>query len=244
MAQHRIYTGQPLQVGDELSLDEAAVRHLVQVLRLKAGAKVLLFNGDGYDYGAHLADVSRRHARAMVAFRSEPAEVEPTMRIHLGIGLSKGDRMDFAIQKAVELGVISITPLITERCVVRLPGERLEKKLQHWRQVVIAACEQCGRRRIPQCHEIATLPDWLASGATGYGLLLDHRSEHTLPQLDPPSGKLSLLIGPEGGLSETERTLAGTAGFNGVRLGPRVLRTETAPLAAIAAIQALWGDFR
>lgn len=243
MTLHRIYTGQPLQAGAELSLEETAVRHLVQVLRLKTGAEVSLFNGDGHDYSARLREVSRRSARAVVETRGE-VEAEPALKIHLGIGLSKGDRMDFAVQKAVELGVSQITPLITERCVVRLPGERLEKKLQHWRQVVISACEQCGRRRIPQCHEVATLPDWLAHGAIGSGLLLDHRSEHSLPQLDPPAGMLSLLIGPEGGLSETERTLAGTAGFNGVRLGPRVLRTETAPLAAIAAIQALWGDFR
>ena len=243
MTCHRIYTGQPLQAGTELSLEETAARHLVQVLRLKAGAEVLLFNGDGHDYSVRLSEVSRRSARAVVETRGE-AETEPALQIHLGIGLSKGDRMDFAVQKAVELGVSQITPLITERCVVRLPGERLEKKLQHWRQVVIAACEQSGRRRIPQCHEVASLTDWLAYGATGFGLLLDHRSEHTLPQLDPPGGKLSLLIGPEGGLSETERTLAGTSGFRGVRLGPRVLRTETAPLAAIAAIQALWGDFR
>lgn len=239
----RIYTGQPLQTGTELSLEATAVRHLVQVLRLKPGAEVSLFNGDGYDYTGRLTEVSRRSALAVVESRGE-AEAEPALQIHLGIGLSKGDRMDFAIQKAVELGISGITPLISEHCVVRLPAERLEKKLQHWRQVVIAACEQCGRRRIPRCHEIATLPDWLASGATGYGLLLDHRSERSLPQLNPPARKVSLLIGPEGGLSETEQALASTAGFNGVRLGPRVLRTETAPLAAIAAIQALWGDFR
>jgi 16S rRNA (uracil1498-N3)-methyltransferase len=244
MQQHRIYTSQPLQSGASLTLEEGPARHLTQVLRLKAGAEIILFNGDGHDYRARLDEVTKRSTGARIEQRLEPAEAPAALQIQLAIAISKGERMDFAIQKAVELGVSGITPLVSERCVVRLPGERLEKKLQHWRQVVIAACEQSGRRRIPLCHEVMDLPEWLASGTTRGGLLLDHRGARSLPELDPPQGEISLLIGPEGGLSEMERTLAATAGFTGVRLGPRVLRTETAPLAAIAVIQALWGDFR
>lgn len=225
-------------------LEESPARHLVQVLRLKAGAAITLFNGDGHDYSAHLEEASRRTTRAKVDQRLEPAEAPAALPIHLAIGISKGERMDFAIQKAVELGVADITPLITERCVVRLPNDRQEKRLQHWQQVIIAACEQSGRRYIPALNNAMKLTDWLRSRTPSGGLLLDHRAEHALHELEPPKGEVALLIGPEGGLSADERTRAAAAGFTGVRLGPRVLRTETAPLAAIAAIQTLWGDFR
>ncbi len=244
MQQHRIYTGQPLQPGVAVILEESPARHLTQVLRLKAGAEIILFNGDGHDYSAHLDEVSRRTTSAQVDRRLEPAEAPATLRIHLAIGISKGERMDFAIQKAVELGVADITPLLTERCQVRLPGERQEKRLQHWRQVIIAACEQSGRRYIPTLNHVMDLNEWLRHWIAPGGILLDHRAEHALHELEPPKGEVTLLIGPEGGLSVDERTQAAAAGFTGVRLGPRVLRTETAPLAAIAAIQTLWGDFR
>lgn len=244
MQRHRIYTDQPLQPGTELVLEAGAARHLVQVLRLKAGAGITLFNGDGHDYSACLIEVSRRTTLARVEGRLEPAEAPPALRIELALGISKGERMDFAIQKAVELGVTAITPLITERCVVRLPGDRQEKRLNHWQQVLIAACEQSGRRHVPALNPVLKLDDWLRSGTARSGLLLDHRAGQALHQLQPPKGEVTLLIGPEGGLSTTERTQAVAAGFTGVRLGPRVLRTETAPLAAIAAIQTLWGDFR
>lgn len=225
-------------------LEESPARHLVQVLRLKPGAEIVLFNGDGHDYAARLAEVSRRATSATVDQRLEPAEVPAPLQVHLAIGISKGERMDFAIQKAVELGVTGITPLITERCQVRLPSERQEKRLQHWQQVIISACEQSGRRCIPVLNQVSELNEWLGSGTVPGGLLLDHRAEQALHKLEPPKGAVTLLIGPEGGLSADERTRAASAGFTGVRLGPRVLRTETAPLAAIAAIQTLWGDFR
>lgn len=243
MQQHRIYTSQPLQPGVAVILEESPARHLTQVLRLKAGAEITLFNGDGHDYSARLHEVSRRTTSARVDRRLEPAEAPAPLRIHLAIGISKGERMDFAIQKAVELGVADITPLLTERCQVRLPGERREKRLQHWQQVIIAACEQSGRRRIPNCNPVLKLDQWLTSQTPESGILLDHRGEQALRELEPPKGEVTLLIGPEGGLSADERTRAAAAGFTGVRLGPRVLRTETAPLAAIAAIQTLWGDF-
>lgn len=244
MQRHRIYTSQPLQPGNRIMLEEGPTRHLVQVLRLKTGAEIILFNGDGHDYSAHLGETSRRSSYAEVQQRLEPAEAPACLQIHLAIGISKGERMDFAIQKAVELGVAEITPLITERCQVRLPSERQAKRLQHWRQVIIAACEQSGRRRIPSLNPVQELHSWLGVANTADGLLLDHRADRVLHELPPPGETVTLLVGPEGGLSATERKQATTNGFSGLRLGPRVLRTETAPLAAIAAIQTQWGDFR
>jgi len=160
----------------------------------------------------------------------------------LGVGISRGERMDFAIQKSVELGVFAITPLLTERGVVQLRAERQAKRMAHWQGVLVSACEQSGRSRMPTLHPSATLGDWLATQRDG--LMLYHRAADTLASVPHPGSSLKLLVGPEGGLSEEERAMALASGFRGVRLGPRVLRTETAPLAAIAAIQALWGDFR
>ncbi len=244
MSFRRIHTLQALSENLEIQLEEGPARHLIQVLRMKSNTEFILFNGDGYDYRALLTQVSKREAIAQVIARLEPAEPLPSFDIHLGIGVSKGERMDFAIQKAVELGVTQITPLITERCVVRINSERQEKRLAHWQQIIIAACEQSRRRRVPICHKIATLDEWITPGNGGLAILLDHRAEKCLHDLQPPTGSIHILVGPEGGLSLTERGQANTNDFIGVRLGPRVLRTETAPLAAITAIQTLWGDFR
>jgi 16S rRNA (uracil1498-N3)-methyltransferase len=242
MRHHRIYTEHPLNAGLTFELDDAPARHLLQVLRLKAGSQVILFNGDGHDYPARLEQTSRRSARVTVMEKS-PVETEANLSIHLAIGISKGERMDFALQKAVELGVRRITPLLTERSVVRLSAERQEKRLLHWRGIIIAACEQSGRARIPECRKIQTLPGWLDSTHGERGILLDHRADAGLSQLQPPTAQINLLVGPEGGLSPDERRLAAEHQLEAVRLGPRVLRTETAPLAAISAIQVLWGDF-
>ncbi len=239
----RIYTEQPLASGKTVELGPREVRHLVQVLRLKTGARITLFNGDGHDYPALLQESTKRQAFAEVLSQSE-AEITPPLSIHLGIGISRGERMDFALQKSVELGASEITPLFTQRSVVQLQGERLDKRLQHWLQVVISACEQSGRCRLPELHPPTPLDAWTANSAGEYALLLDQRSTPNIAELDPPTEKIRLLIGPEGGLSEEERGQARNNGFRGVRLGPRVMRTETAPLAAIAAIQTLWGDFR
>lgn len=152
--------------------------------------------------------------------------------------------MDFAIQKAVELGVTRITPLLSERCVVRLPTERMQRRIEHWQGVVVAACEQSGRRRLPLLEPTREFGYWESAPGIGYGIVLDHRAQDTLDRLPPPEEEVSLLVGPEGGWSENERERMLAAGFRGARLGPRILRTETAPLAAIAALQMLWGDFR
>jgi len=243
MREHRIFTGQPLDIGHQVALEEGPRRHLLQVLRLKAGAEVTLFNGDGYDYAARISRADRRSAVIEITGRGEQ-ETAATFSITLGIAISKGERMDFAVQKSVELGVTAITPLITERCVVRLDQARMGKRLHHWRQVLIAACEQSGRRRVPELNETLELGKWLSIETAEQGLLLDHRSEYAMRDLPRPERGIRLLVGPEGGLSASERDLALKHRFTGVRLGPRVLRTETAPLAAIAAIQTLWGDFR
>lgn len=239
MKQIRVYADTPLAPEAELTLPEGPSRHLTQVLRLRVGDELLVFNGDGRDFHATLTGAKKDVARVRLG-SAGPEEPALALPIHLGIGISKGERMDFAIQKAVELGVAEITPLFTERCVVRLDAQRLSKRLEHWHGVLVAACEQSGRRRLPALHPAASLDDWLGNAAPG--LLLDHRADQTLTRLDRPAGDLSLLVGPEGGLSAAERGKARVAGLTGVRLGPRVMRTETAPLAAIAAMQVLWGD--
>jgi 16S rRNA (uracil1498-N3)-methyltransferase len=235
----RIYADIQLQAGSEVALPAGPSRHLIQVLRLRVGDELLVFNGDGRDYPATLSGARKDAVRIRLA---QPGPDEPALALslHLGLGISKGERMDFAIQKAVELGVAEITPLFTERCVVKLDAQRLAKRLDHWQGVLVAACEQSGRRRLPLLHPATSLDEWLATAAPG--ILLDHRAEHGLTALPRPADGLSLLVGPEGGLSATERQQARDAGLTGVRLGPRVMRTETAPLAAIAAMQVLWGD--
>lgn len=238
----RLFVDQPLAPGQTLTLDAAASHYLNQVLRLRGGAAVILFNGDGREYHAALTGLSRQGAILQVerAGRSEPPSA---LRPHLWLGISRGERMDYALQKAVELGVSSITPLDTPRSVVKLDGGREQKRLEHWRGVILSACEQSGRCRLPELHPPARLADRLGS-QRGLGLLLDPLAALSLPALAPPAADLTLLIGPEGGLTPQERAAAVAAGFQAIRLGPRILRTETAPLAALAAIQVLWGDFR
>lgn len=245
----RLFTEQPLSVGSVVVLESRPAKHAAQVLRLGPGDALTLFNGDGRDY----AGIIESGPRGQVSVRLESAgapEAPSPLAIRLALGVSKGERMDFAMQKAVELGVTEIQPLFTKRSVVRLDGARLAKRQQHWHGVVIGACEQSGRRRVPSLAQTQTLDGWLgapadAASSPGAGILLDHRAEQTLPALPPPqTGSLTLLIGPEGGLAPAERAAAQERGFLGVRLGPRVMRTETAPLAAIAAMQTLWGDFR
>ncbi|MBK1716157.1 16S rRNA (uracil(1498)-N(3))-methyltransferase [Thiocystis violacea] len=238
----RIHVDALLREGAEFELPAAQARHVGQVLRLAPNAPLVLFNGDGHAYQARLIASTRETTRVLVETRGE-AESAPPLEIHLALGVSKGERMDFALQKAVELGVTRLTPLFTKRGQVKLDGARLEKRLEHWRGVIIAACEQSGRQRIPRLEAAPRLDDWLGMPRAG-GLLLDPQAEQALTSRPAPeAGGVTLLIGPEGGLDSGEREAALRQGFVGVRLGPRILRTETAPLAAIAVIQALWGDF-
>jgi len=226
----------------QVTLPPSPSRHLVQVLRLRAGDPLILFNGDGRDFPGRLLIPSRDAAQVQIG---QPTDVEPPPRleIRLGIGISKGERMDLIIQKAVELGATRISPLFTKRSLVRLEGARLQRRKEHWHGILVAACEQSGRRVLPELADCASLAHWLTQRNPS-PLLLDHRSAVALPELPTPANVMTLLAGPEGGLAPEERALARQTGFTGVRLGPRILRTETAPLAALAAIQALWGDFR
>lgn len=238
----RIYTPQQLAEGALPTLEPEPSKHLGQVLRLGRGDRLVLFNGDGHDYSGVIESAARAATTVRIERAGEPEP--PTMlEITLAIGISKGERMDLALQKAVELGVNALVPVFTERSVVRLRDARLDKRVQHWRGVVIAACEQSGRRRLPGLAEPQRLSDWLDDAPPG-ALLLDHRATQPISSLPPPGRRLTLLVGPEGGLAPEERDGARARGLVGVRLGPRIMRTETAPLAAIAAIQALWGDFR
>jgi 16S rRNA (uracil1498-N3)-methyltransferase len=242
MRRPRIFVDLELPPGAQVSLPARPSQHLIKVLRLRAGDPLILFNGDGREVPSRL--VGPTGTGALVA-TGDPGDPEPPypLKVHLGIGVSRGERMDVALQKAVELGVSSIAPLFSRRSVVRLSGERLEKRHRHWQGVIIAACEQSGRRRLPRLDRAASLEAWLSADHP-HPFLLDHRSPTPLPSATPPADAVTLLVGPEGGLAPAERVSAHRAGFVGVRLGPRVLRTETAPIAALAAIQALWGDFR
>ncbi|MEN8212934.1 MAG: 16S rRNA (uracil(1498)-N(3))-methyltransferase [Pseudomonadota bacterium] len=244
MKSKRIYQDTPLQCGTEITLDSAATHHLARVLRCRIDDQIELFNGDGCNYHATIKEISKRQTTARITAQSA-REVKPPLKIHLGLPLSKGQRMDFAMQKAVELGVSAITPLLTEHTAVKLPEERLQQKLLHWRQVIISACEQSGRCRLPQLHPLTTLDTW-ALQQVSYGIVLDPRADRTPDSLPAPAADsmLYLVCGPEGGLSSSEVDGLIQQHFTPARLGPRILRTETAPLAAITAVQMLWGDFR
>ncbi len=237
----RIYLAIDLTPGAIVTLDDNAFNHVVRALRLKDGADIILFNGQGGEYSASLEQVDRKRASARVgAHRSH--ECESPLRIVLAQSISRGDKMDYTIQKAVELGVNAIVPLFSERCGVKLDGDRLDKRIEHWQGVAASACEQCGRNQVPHVHAAQTLADWLPNTAGEHRLVLAPTAAHNLHNLDRPSGEITLLMGPEGGLSDEEIELAIRHGFHGIRLGPRVLRTETAGLTALSAIQTLWGD--
>ncbi|MBU0501254.1 MAG: 16S rRNA (uracil(1498)-N(3))-methyltransferase [Gammaproteobacteria bacterium] len=246
MRNPRIHTPQPLAANVEIRLEAEASQHLVQVLRLRTGAEITLFNGDGRDYPAILLNEGKRGCRALIQVQG-PEEPPASLNLSLAIGISKGERMDMVMQKAVELGVSRIRPLFTRRSVVQLAGDRLEKRMGHWHKVMLGACEQSGRSRLPELGPAMGFDDWLGEEKVeGLGLLLHPDGKETLSSLTPPrpGQAVEILVGPEGGLTEEESSQAIAAGFLAVRLGPRVLRTETAPLAAIAAMQMLWGDFR
>lgn len=240
----RIFVPESLQVGNEFPLPETAVRHVVRALRLQPGAALLVFDGRGGEYDARLARVGRNEAWVeVISFHDR--EAESPLRITLIQGISRGERMDYAIQKAVELGVHAIAPVFTERSVVQLKGERADRRQAHWQAVAQSACEQCGRNRIPDLHPPIAYGQWLEQwDGASQGLLLSPQAEQTLGALAPRQQPVSVLIGPEGGLTEAEEQNACGRGFTPVRLGPRTLRTETAAVAVLAAVQALWGDFR
>ncbi|MBB3103875.1 16S rRNA (uracil(1498)-N(3))-methyltransferase [Azomonas macrocytogenes] len=235
----RFFVDLPLSLGQH-DLPEAQAHYIGRVLRLNAGSEVQLFDGSGVEYLGELTEVGKKSARVELR-EALPGLPESALQVHLGQGLSRGERMDWAIQKATELGATEITPLFSERCEVRLNDERTDKRLSHWRQIAISACEQCGRSVLPVIHAPQALADWLQRTEAELRLVL-HPVATPLPEHARPQS-LALLIGPEGGLSEAEVHQALEAGFQGARLGPRILRTETAPVVALAVAQQLWGDF-
>lgn len=238
----RLFVAQPLREGDNLLLDAETSHYVRGVLRLRKDFDLTVFNGEGIEHAAQVDLVARDEVRLRVGEARCPA-VESPLFTHLGLGISRGERMDYAVQKATELGVSRMTPLFTEHCVVRLNEEKQETRHLHWQKVSRSACEQCGRTRPPQLDEPLRLEDWL-DRAVGLRLLFDPQGETCLRDLPAPeAGGVTLVSGPEGGFSDRERSLARQAGFTPVRLGPRILRTETAVLAALAVVQSLWGDW-
>jgi 16S rRNA (uracil1498-N3)-methyltransferase len=239
----RLYVPLPLAAGAQLELPEGAGHHAARVLRLRAGDPVALFNGQGGEYAARILAIGK-HDVTVALERHDPVERESSLPVTLVQAVSSGERMDITIQKAVELGVSRIVPVESERCVVRLKGERAAKRVAHWQQVTISACEQCGRNRIPEVRMISPLDVWLAAEKNdALRWMLLPGADTALRDLPRPQKPIELLVGPEGGLTDAEVEAARRAGYQPVRLGPRVLRTETAALALLAALQALWGDF-
>ncbi|MGB9429637.1 MAG: 16S rRNA (uracil(1498)-N(3))-methyltransferase [Gammaproteobacteria bacterium] len=239
----RIYTPQLLVTQQPLLLETAASRHLLTVLRLKPGASLVLFDGSGREFEASLEAMENRQARILI--RSQRASrSESPLKITLAQGISRGERMDYTLQKAVELGVAEILPVLTERSVVRLDKQHAAHKQQHWQQLVIAACEQSGRVCVPAVRIPLSLSGLLAElPRHGLKLLLDPEAGSAVGDLPRPlHDQILLLAGPEGGLSAAEISAAQGAGFTAVRLGPRVLRTETAAVVALSLLQSLWGD--
>jgi 16S rRNA (uracil1498-N3)-methyltransferase len=240
----RFYCPGDLSRGATRDLPEAAAHHASRVLRLTVGDPVILFNGAGGESDAHINSMGKDH----VAVRVGPwraREAEPPVPVVLVQGLSARERMDFTLQKAVELGVAEVFPVETRRSVMRLADERASRRVEHWRNLVVAACEQCGRNRVPAVQPVSALPDWLGAHRLRAGeqrLILSPTAQARLRDLPAPQQVL-LLAGPEGGFAPEELEMAASCGFTPVRLGPRVLRTETAAMAALAAIQTLWGDF-
>lgn len=239
----RIHITSQLDTGQTITLDKAAASHISRVLRMKKGDALILFNGEGGEYTASITS-AERHDVSVKIEQFTNKDCESPIKISLVQGISRGERMDYTIQKAVELGVHEIIPVFTKRGVVHLKGERLLKKEKHWQAVAVSACEQCGRNSIPLVHTPVTLQNWLAGGnISSTALVLDPLATQNIKQACSGDEPVTLLAGPEGGLSEDEIELVRESGFTGIQLGPRVLRTETAALAAIAALQTLYGDY-
>lgn len=238
----RVYQDTVIHVNDVLRLNEAASHHLARVLRVSVNEPLTVFNGQGGEYACIVKRIEKKVVEVFVqAFH--PREVESPIHTTLAQGLARGEKMDFIIQKAVELGVNAIQPLITERCNVRLQGDREEKRLLHWQAVIQSACEQCGRNQLPVIHAPVALSTWLAGVTAKHRYVLTPWQKKAVLQGGKIKEEVALLIGPEGGLSDEEVSLAMKHQFEALQLGPRILRTETAGLVGLSVLQTLFGDF-
>ena len=238
----RFYLPENLSVGQTVSLPDGIIRHL-NVLRVRTGTEITLFDGKGKAHAARLSFLEKRRAVAEI-LHEETADTESPLNITLIQSISSGERMDFTLQKSVELGITAIQPIISERCIVRLDGERADKRLTRWQEIVISACEQSGRNTVPPVLPIIGYRealDKMPSESTK--LIMSINRARKLGDIRHPSGAIVFMVGPEGGWTEQEEQQAFDAGFQAVTLGKRILRTETAALAALAAMQTLWGDF-
>jgi 16S rRNA (uracil1498-N3)-methyltransferase len=242
MSRPRFFLGQTLAPGARFSLPPGPARHAARALRLAAGDTLTLFNGRGGEYAARIDRINKDEVAVSVTGFSA-IERESGLSVMLAQGISSGERMDYTLQKAVELGVTGIQPIAARRSVVKLAGERADKRVTHWQGVVASACEQCRRNRLPQVEQPLSLAAWLGRRPAGRVLFLSPRAASSLASLARPEGPQILVAGPEGGFEPDEIAALESANATPVRLGPRVLRTETAALAALAAMQALWGDF-
>lgn len=244
MANLRFYSNNHLALGSVIQLSESAAAHATRALRLNVGDGAIVFNGDGFDYDCELISIKKNAVLAKITAAKQINNESP-LRITLLQAISSGDRMDYTIQKAVELGVTSIQPITSQRSVVKLSAERAEKRTEHWQNVAISACEQSGRAIVPEVASPLNLQQWLAVNpqANTMRIVLNPVGALRLATLAKPTDEIQLLIGAEGGLSQAEIDLANQHGFQSAVLGARILRTETAALASIAAMQTLWGDF-
>ena len=240
MRNYRVHSDAALTVGAQIELDKGATKHLVAVLRVGLGDTITVFNGDGFNYLCSVIEITKSSLSVRVVSKSDP-ENESNLSTTLGLAVSKGDRFEWAIKKATELGVTSIAPLLTQRVDVRLPPDRWAKKRSHWQQVVIAACEQSGRAFVPTVGDATPLASWLPSLDADTRFVLDPRALGAAKPADEPR-HIALLIGPEGGLTNDEVALAKANNFVSMSIGPRIMRTETAPIAALSVIGAKWGD--
>jgi 16S rRNA (uracil1498-N3)-methyltransferase len=238
-----IYTDQRLSAQSEILIDGQAAQHIVKVLRMKAGEHIRFFNGTGIFYPCVIIETGKK-SLTIKTQESEASTSESNLQTHLGQVMSRGDRMDYVIQKSTEMGVNEITPLSSERCELKLNADRADKRVKHWQQVAISAAEQCGRAVVPKVHDVMRIDDWLEQQQDiGLGLVLHHRDTQNLANIAPTPAAVNILIGPEGGLTALEIASATQAKFISSTFGPRVLRTETAPVTCLAILQWLWGDF-
>lgn len=236
-----IYQASSIALNTPVSLNDDAAGHIGRVLRMKVGEHVSIFNGEGGEYFSEIIEVTKKSVVVMPQ-RFDEHDVESPLKIHLGQCVSRGDKMDFTIQKSVELGISEITPIFSQRCGVKLSGDRLEKKHQQWQKIAISAAEQSGRNFVPVVHTPVDLKQWLEQQTDAIKLTLHPRAEHSIKTITVPSAGVRFLVGPEGGFTDEEMLQTKDQHFVDIRLGPRVLRTETAALTVLSALQLQFGD--